>query len=127
MHVKFLSVLCLVLVACSSAPTQSGKGAADETGMKGIAFDMPQQAVLEKLRATDTIVEATADRIVSEGPWDADPSIQRKTFTFQENKLQCVRYAYVKGKSALPSEDQEQQSDGIHGSSPQGSVQDEPM
>jgi len=71
--------------------------------MKGIFFDMSQQAVLEKLKATDIIIETSADRIVSEGPWDADPSVQRKTFAFQENKLQCVRYVYVKGKRALPN------------------------
>ena len=103
MRAKLVLVICVMLVACSSAPTQSGKGVADETGMKGITFDMSQQAVLERLKATDTIIETKADQIVSEGPWDSDPSTRRKTFTFQENNLQCIRYVYVKGSSALPS------------------------
>ena len=64
---------------------------------------MSQQAVLARIKVTDTIIETSTDRIVSEGPWDADPSIQRKTFTFEADKLQCVRYMYVKGRSALPN------------------------
>jgi hypothetical protein len=92
-----------LLAACSSAPTSNGGGAPEETGMKGIAFGMSQQAVLERLKSKDTIIETSADRIVSEGPWDVDPSIRRKTFSFQENQLQCIRYEYIKGNNALPS------------------------
>jgi len=102
MRATLVSAACLLLAACSSAPTSNGSGP-EQTGMKGISFGMSQQAVLDKLRSKDTIIEASASRVVSEGPWDVDPSIRRKTFSFQENQLQCIRYEYVKGSSALPS------------------------
>ena len=71
--------------------------------MEGISFDMSQQSVLEKLKRTDKVIEVTADRVISEGPWDINPSIRRKTFSFQENKLQCIRYQYIKGNDVTPN------------------------
>ena len=86
-YILFLSIFALS--ACASMMTT--------TGSNGIRFDMSRQAVLSRIQATDTIVSVNDNTIVSEGPWDTLPDIRRKTFTFSEGKLQCIRYEYLRG------------------------------
>jgi hypothetical protein len=62
---------------------------------------MSPQEVLARIKATDTIVSVNDNEIVSEGPWDTLPDIRRKTFTFSDGKLQCIRYEHLRGDSTL--------------------------
>jgi len=86
-YALFLSIFALC--ACASLMTT--------TGSKGIRFGMSPEAVLSRIRATDTIVSVGDSEIVSEGPWESLPDIRRKTFTFSDGKLQCIRYKHVGG------------------------------
>jgi len=99
----FALAMAAMLTACSVAPVLTNDDNPEETGMKSISFEMSPQAVLEQVKSQDTIIESTVDRIVSEGPWEVDASIRRKTFSFHENKLQCIRYEYLRGNNALSS------------------------
>jgi len=88
MHdVVFMSIFALS--DCASLMTT--------TGSKGIRFGMSSETVLSRIRATDTIVSVGDNEIVSEGPWEGLPDIRRKTFTFSDGKLQCIRYEHVGG------------------------------
>ena len=89
---RYLALLSLlVLAACTSMVAT--------TGSKDIRFGMSPQTVLSRIEATDDIVSVDGNTIVSEGPWDMLPDIRRKTFTFSDGQLQCVRYEYLSGDS----------------------------
>ena len=86
---------------CSALALSACASMGATTGSKGITFDMTPQEVLGRIKATDTIVSVSDNEIVSQGPWDTLPDIRRKTFTFSNGKLQCIRYEHISGDPTL--------------------------
>jgi hypothetical protein len=62
---------------------------------------MSTQRVLERIKIVDRIIEENDNQIVSEGVWETDSSIRKKTFTFVNDRLKCVKYEYVSGNARL--------------------------
>jgi hypothetical protein len=88
--INFIAVL--LLAGCASGLAT--------TGVDSIHFGMSPQSVLEHIPKTETIIESSNAKIVSEGPSNKG-DMRRKTFTFKSDRLSCVKHQFINPDGTL--------------------------